>query len=170
MWRAREYRNYDEDADLAPHNLILTFRAIRQWVRSGAGKFDLDATIHATASQGLLNVQERPERRNAVKVSLFLDSGGAMDGHKLAAQALFSAAKAEFRQLSFFYFQNCLYEDVWTDNARRITHKTPIWNILRRFGPEYRAIFVGDAAMSPMKSKSPVMPSRTGTPNPDIFN
>ena len=104
VWGAREYRNYDEDADLAPHNLILTLRALKHWVRSGSEKFSLDATIHATAGHGLLDVQERPERRNVLKMFSFLDIGGAMDGHVLAAQALFAAAKAEFRQLSFFYF------------------------------------------------------------------
>ena len=154
VWEAREYRNYDEDADLGPRNLKLALRALRQWAREGAEKFDLDATISATARQGWLDVQERPERRNAVKVLLFLDIGGSMDGHVLAAQALFAAAKAEFRQLSFFYFHNCLYETVWTDNTRRIAHKTPTWDILRRFGPDYRAIFIGDAAMSPYEVDS----------------
>jgi uncharacterized protein with von Willebrand factor type A (vWA) domain len=78
-----------------------------------------------------------------------------MDGHVLATQALFAAAKAEFRQLSFFYFHNCLYEEVWTDNARRLTQRLPTWDILRRYGPDYRAIFVGDAAMSPYEIDSP---------------
>ncbi len=149
VWEKREFRNLDDDAELGPRTLKLALRALRLWAREGSQTFDLDATIKATARQGWLDVQERPERRNAVKVLLFLDIGGSMDGHVLQTQALFAAAKAEFRQLSFFYFHNCLYEDVWTDNARRHTARTPTFDILRRFGPDYRAIFVGDAAMSP---------------------
>lgn len=155
VWEAREFRNYDEDAELGPRNLKLALRALRRWAREGQSTFDLDATIHATARQGWLDVQERPERRNAVKVLMFLDVGGSMDGHVLAAQALFAAAKAEFRQMAFFYFHNCLYETVWTDNARRHVDKTATWDILRRYGPDYRAIFVGDAAMSPYEIEAP---------------
>ena len=155
VWEKREFRNLDDDAEIGPRTLKLALRALRRWAREGASTFDLDATINATARQGWLDVQERPERRNAVKVLLFLDVGGSMDGHVLAAQALFAAAKAEFRQLSFFYFHNCLYEDLWTDNFRRLTQRTPTWDALRRFGPDYRAIFVGDAAMSPYEIDAP---------------
>ncbi|MGV8987350.1 MAG: vWA domain-containing protein [Cypionkella sp.] len=155
VWEKREFRNLDEDAELGPRNLKLALRALRKWAREGTAKFDLEATIDATARQGWLDVQERPERRNAVKVLLFLDIGGSMDGHVLAAQALFAAAKAEFRQLSFFYFHNCLYEGVWTENTRRHANTTPTWDVLRRFGPDYRAIFVGDAAMSPYEVDAP---------------
>ncbi len=155
VWETREFRNLDTDAELGPRNLKLALRALRQWARTGESRFDLPATIAATARQGWLDVQERPERRNAVKLLLFLDVGGSMDGHVLATQALFAACKAEFRQLSFFYFHNCLYEEVWTDNARRLTQRLPTWDILRRYGPDYRAIFVGDAAMSPYEIESP---------------
>ena len=155
VWEKREFKNLDDDAEIGPRSLKLALRALRQWARTGESTFDLPATISATARQGWLDVQTSPERRNAVKLLLFLDIGGSMDGHVLATQALFAAAKAEFRQLSFFYFHNCLYEEVWTDNARRLTQRIPTWDILRRFGPDYRAIFVGDAAMSPYEIDSP---------------
>ena len=155
VWEKREFKNLDDDAEIGPRSLKLALRALRQWARTGESTFDLPATISATARQGWLDVQTTPERRNAVKLLLFLDVGGSMDGHVLATQALFAAAKAEFRQLSFFYFHNCLYEEVWTDNARRLTQRIQTWDILRRFGPDYRAIFVGDAAMSPYEIDSP---------------
>jgi hypothetical protein len=155
VWEQREFRNLDEDAELGPRSLKLALRALRRWAREGQQHFDLDATIQATARQGWLDVQERPERRNAVKVLLFLDIGGSMDDHVLQAQALFSAAKAEFRQLTSFYFHNCLYESLWQDNTRRMVHKIPTWDVLRRYGPDYRAIFVGDAAMSPYEIDAP---------------
>ncbi|MBI1172234.1 VWA domain-containing protein [bacterium] len=155
VWEAREFRNLDEDAELGPRTLKLALRALRRWARAGAARFDLPATIDATARSGWLDVQERPERRNAVRVLLFLDIGGSMDGHVMAAQALFAAARAEFRDLAVFYFHNCLYESVWTDNARRQSSTIPTWDVLRRYGPDHRAIFVGDAAMSPYEVDAP---------------
>lgn len=147
VWEARAFRDLDADADLAPRNLKLALRALRRWARDGARSFDLEATVEATARQGWLEVQERPERRNGLRVALFLDIGGSMDAHVLATRALFGAAQAEFRQLVTHYFHNCLYETLWTDAARR--EKVATLDVLRRLGPLTRAIFVGDAAMSP---------------------
>ncbi len=59
-----------------------------------------------------LDVVTRPERRNAVKVLLFLDVGGSMDDHIRVVEELFSAARAEFKHLEYYYFHNCLYEGV----------------------------------------------------------
>ena len=77
-------------------------------------------TIEGTArNAGWLDVHMQPERRNRVKVLLFLDVGGSMDPHVRVCEELFSAAKAEFRQLEHFYFHNCVYDHVWRDNGRR---------------------------------------------------
>ena len=70
-------------------------------------------------------MQTRPERRNAIKVLLFLDVGGSMDPYIKLVEELFSAARAEFKHLEYFYFHNCLYEGVWRDNSRR-------WDALER--------------------------------------
>jgi hypothetical protein len=94
-------------------------------------------------------VKTRPERRNAVKVLLFLDIGGSMDDHVKVMQELFSAARTELKSLEHFYFHNCLYEGVWRDNARRWNAQIPTWDILRTYGPDWKCIFVGDASMSP---------------------
>ena len=113
------------------------------------------ATIRRTAEQGWLDVVTRPERRNAIKVLLFLDIGGSMDPHVRVVEELFSAARAEFKHLEWFYFHNCLYEAVWRDNRRRWDRQTPTEEVLRTFGPDYRVIFVGDAAMSPYEIVQP---------------
>jgi hypothetical protein len=58
----------------------VALKRLRQWARDGAAEeLDLDGTIRATAEHGYLDVKTRPERRNAVKVILFLDVGGSMD-------------------------------------------------------------------------------------------
>ena len=72
-----------------------------------------------------------------------------MDDHINIVAELFSAARAEFRQLEFFYFHNCLYEHVWKDNRRRHSEVILTWDLIHKYGSDYKVIFVGDAAMSP---------------------
>ena len=156
VWDRREFRNVDDTVELGTRNIKIALRRLRKWARSGAAdELDLDGTIRATAEHGWLDVQLRPERRNAVKVLLFLDAGGSMDPYVRVMEELFSAARSEFRQLRVFYFHNCLYEGVWTDNRRRWDAQTPTWDLLRTFGSDYRCIFVGDASMSPYELLHP---------------
>ena len=156
VWDRREFRNLDDTVELGTRNIKIALRRLRKWARSGAAdELDLDGTIRATAEHGWLDVQLRPERRNAVKVLLFLDAGGSMDPYVRVMEELFSAARSEFRQLRVFYFHNCLYEGVWTDNRRRWDAQTPTWDLLRTFGADYRCIFVGDASMSPYELLHP---------------
>ncbi len=156
VWDKREFRNLDDKAELGTRTIKLALRRLRKWAREGAAdELDLDGTIRATAEHGWLDVQTRPERRNAVKVLLFLDVGGSMDPYVKVMEDLFSAARAEFRHLIPFYFHNCLYEGLWRDNARRWSDQTPTWDVLRTYGSDYKAIFVGDAAMSPYEIVQP---------------
>lgn len=150
VWDKREFRNLDESIEIGTRNIKVALKRLRQWARDGAAdELDLDGTIRATAENGYLDVQTRPERRNAVKVLLFLDVGGSMDPHIKLVEELFSAAKSEFKHLEHFYFHNCLYEGVWRDNRRRWDAQTPTWDVLRTYGSDYKCIFVGDASMSP---------------------
>jgi uncharacterized protein with von Willebrand factor type A (vWA) domain len=156
VWDKREFRNLDDKVELGTRNIKVALRRLRRWARNGAAdELDLDGTIRATADHGYLDVQTRPERRNAVKVLLFLDVGGSMDPYIRVLDELFSAAKAEFKHLRHFYFHNCLYEGVWTDNIRRWDQQTPTWEVLRTYGADYKAIFVGDASMSPYEILHP---------------
>lgn len=150
VWDKREFRNLDDSVELGTRNIKVALKRLRHWARDGAHEeLDLDGTIRATAEQGWLDVRTRPERRNAVKVLLFLDVGGSMDPYVRVVEELFSAARAEFKHLEYYYFHNCLYEFVWRDNARRWSERTPTWEVLRTYGADYKCIFVGDASMSP---------------------
>jgi uncharacterized protein with von Willebrand factor type A (vWA) domain len=156
VWDKREFRNLDDQVELGTRNIKVALRRLRRWARDGAAEeLDLDGTIRATAEHGWLDVQTRPERRNAVKVLLFLDVGGSMDPHVKVVEELFSAARSEFRHLEHFYFHNCLYEGVWRDNARRWDAQTPTWEVLRTYGADWKCIFVGDASMSPYEILQP---------------
>ena len=150
VWDKREFRNLDDSVELGTRNIKVALKRLRHWARDGAhDELDLDGTIRATAEQGWLDVRTRPERRNAVKVLLFLDVGGSMDPYVKVVEELFSAAKAEFKHMEYYYFHNCLYEFVWRDNARRWSERTPTWEVLRTYSADYKCIFVGDANMSP---------------------
>ena len=150
VWDRREFRNFDDTVELGTRNIKVALKRLRRWVRDGAAdELDLVGTIRATAEHGYLDVQTRPERRNAVKLLMFFDVGGSMDDHIRGVEELFSAARAEFRHMDYFYFHNCLYEGVWKDNRRRRAEITPTMDILRTYGPDYHVVFVGDAAMSP---------------------
>jgi len=156
VWDKREFRNLDDTVELGTRNIKVAMKRLRRWARDGAhDELDLDGTIRATAEHGYLDVKTRPERRNAVKVILFLDVGGSMDDHVKVVEELFSAARAEFKHLEYYYFHNCLYEGVWRDNRRRWDAQTPTWEVLNTYGPDYKCIFVGDASMSPYEIAYP---------------
>ncbi|MCF2872275.1 VWA domain-containing protein [Octadecabacter sp. G9-8] len=156
VWDKREFRNLDDSVELGTRNIKIALKRLRNWARDGAAEeLDLDGTIRATAETGYIDVKTRPERRNAVKVLLFLDVGGSMDPHIKLVEELFSAAKSEFKHFEHFYFHNCLYEGVWRDNRRRWDAQTPTWDVLRTYGPDYKCIFVGDASMSPYEVAYP---------------
>ena len=151
VWDQRQFRNYDDNADLSPRNLQIALRRLRKFARQGAvEELDIESTIDATAREaGLLDIRMRPERHNAVKVLLFLDVGGSMDDHVFAAESLFNACKNEFKRLEHYYFHNFIYESVWQDNRRRFSERTSTLELIRRFNPDYKVVFVGDAAMAP---------------------
>ncbi len=156
VWDKREFRNLDDTVELGTRNIKVALKRLRRWARDGAQEeLDLGGTIRSTAEHGYLDVKTRPERRNAVKVLLFLDVGGSMDPHVKVVEELFSAARTEFKHMEYFYFHNCLYEGVWRDNRRRWEAQTPTQEILRTYGPDYRCIFVGDASMSPYEIAYP---------------
>ncbi|WP_294298174.1 VWA domain-containing protein [uncultured Sphingomonas sp.] len=156
VWDQREFKNLDNTRELGTRNIKVALRRLRRFAREGAAdELDIDGTIEGTAKQGWLDVRMRPERHNAVKLLLFLDVGGSMDPFIKLCEELFSAATSEFKNLEFFYFHNCLYEGVWKDNRRRFAERTATWDVLHKYGHDYKVVLVGDAAMSPYEISHP---------------
>lgn len=156
VWDKRKFRNLDDSVELGTRNIKVALKRLRVWARSGADEeLALDDTIRATAERGYLDVVTRPERRNAVKLVVFLDVGGSMDDHIKVVEELFSAARTEFKHLEYYYFHNCLYEGVWRDNNRRWTEQISTWDVLNTYGSDYKCLFVGDASMSPYEIAVP---------------
>ena len=157
VWEARAYRDYDDERELGTRNIKVALRRLRRFAREGAAEeLALDDTIRATASNaGFLDIKMQPERRNNIKVLMLLDIGGTMDDHIARTEELFSAAKTEFKNMEFFYFHNCVYDYLWKNNRRRHAERFPSWDILRKYPPDTRLIFVGDATMSPYEILQP---------------
>jgi len=157
VWEQRAYRDYDDQVELGTRNIKVALRRLRKFAREGADEeLDLDDTIASTArNAGWLDIRMIPERHNTIKVLMLLDVGGTMDDHIQQTEELFSAAKTEFKHLEFYYFHNCVYDFVWKNNRRRHAERFDTWDILRKYNPDYRLIFVGDATMSPYEVLQP---------------
>ena len=157
VWEKREYRNLDDSVELGTRNIKVALRKLRRFAREGSPDvFDLDGTITSTArNAGWLDIRMIPERHNAVKLLLFLDVGGSMDPHVKVCEELFSACKTEFKHLEYYYFHNFVYESVWKDNRRRHGERIPLFDVMRKYTPDYKMIFVGDATMSPYEILHP---------------
>ena len=151
VWEARTYKDYDLERELGTRNLKVALRRLRKFAREGQDtELALDATIRATANNaGYLDIRMQPERRDKIKVLMLFDVGGSMDDHVERTEELFSAASSEFKDMEFFYFHNCVYDFLWKNNRRRNTERFPTWDVLRKYAPDTKLIFVGDATMSP---------------------
>ena len=157
VWDQRVFRDYDENVELGIRNIQLALRRLRKFAREGAEEeLDMDGTIRATAhNAGYLDLKLVPERHNKVKVLLFLDVGGSMDEFVHRCEELFSACKTEFKHLEYFYFHNFIYESVWRNNRLRHQEKLSTYDVLHKYGPDYKLIIVGDASMSPYEILQP---------------
>lgn len=157
VWDKREFKNLDANVEIGTRNLKVALRKLRQFARTGSSEeLALDDTIAATArNAGYLDIKMKPERHNAIKVLMFFDIGGSMDDHIKVCEQLFSAIHGEFKHLEFFYFHNCLYENVWRDNNRRRSEKIDLLQVLHTYSRDYKVIFVGDATMGPYEITYP---------------
>ena len=105
VWDRREFRNLDDTVELGTRNIKVALKRLRRWARDGAAEeLDLDGTIRATADRGYLDVRTRPERRNAVKVVLFLDIGGSSNPEKVVAALEIMTADPNVASILFNIF------------------------------------------------------------------
>ncbi|WP_250658408.1 vWA domain-containing protein [Alkalimarinus coralli] len=157
VWEKRGYKDLDDSVTIGIRNIKMALRRLRKFARQGAvEELDLDDTIRSTArNAGYLDIKMVPERHNTVKVLLFLDVGGSMDPHIRVCEELFSACRTEFKHLEYFYFHNFIYESVWKSNVRRMSETTNTWDLVHKYTPDYKVIFVGDASMAPYEITQP---------------
>lgn len=152
-WGSREFQGLDDEIELNTRGIKMALRRLRKFAREGAhDELDLDGTISSTArNAGWLDIKMRPERKNKVKVLILFDTGGSMAPHVKQCEELFSAVRAEFKQLEYFYFHNCVGDSVWRYSGTHLLLHYPIHYLINKFGKDYKLIVVGDASMSPVE-------------------
>lgn len=150
VWEKRKFRDLDDSIELGTRNIKMALRRLRKFARTGAEEeLDLDDTIRSTAhNAGLLDIKMVPERHNAVKILILFDVGGSMDPYVKTCEELFSAVKVEFKHMEYFYFHNFIYDGLWQNNHLHYDEVIPTLDVLRKYGSDYKVIFVGDAAMA----------------------
>ena len=151
VWEERKYENLDDSLQLGTRNIKIALRKLRKMARKGESfEFNLDDTIKSTAKNaGYLELEYVREKLNDINLIVFFDVGGSMDPFVKMCEELFSAAKSEFKNLEYYYFHNCIYESVWTDNFRRNENRVLTQSILNKFSPNHKILIIGDASMAP---------------------
>lgn len=157
VWDKREFKNYDDNLELNTRNTQMALRRLRILTREGVeDELNLDETIDRTCNNaGYLDIKMQASKQNRVKILLLLDVGGSMDDFIEECSMLFSSAKHQFKNLEFYYFHNCVYENLWKDNGRRYEDKISTWDVLNKYNKDYKVIFIGDASMSPWELAEP---------------
>ncbi|MFO0725493.1 MAG: VWA containing CoxE family protein [Myxococcota bacterium] len=170
----RRWQNYRTDQVLEVRDFAIALRALRHLAREGEERLDIEETIDATAKNaGEIEIIQRRDRKNRVKVALFMDSGGSMYPHTDLVSRLFTAAKEAkgFKTFQHYYFHNCIYQHLWTDYEQG--DRVQSGKVLEKLDPDHRLIFVGDASMAPWelftKSMALGVPAPSGLDRFEMF-
>jgi hypothetical protein len=145
----RYFRNYSSDMVLDTRQLRVALSKLRTLLPEGPeDELDLESTIDKTCrNAGELELAWKRDKKNKIKLLLMMDVGGSMEPYHWAVSKLFSAAKSQIKDLKYFYFHNCVYQDLWKDIERNDDAATT--EFLKQHEQDYKVIFVGDAGMAP---------------------
>ena len=147
----RRFKNYRNDLTLDIRQIRVALRGLRQLTRVGPlDELDLDETIKTTAKNaGEIEFIWRRQRKNTVKLLLLMDVGGSMEPFAELCSQLFSAAhsSSHFKDFQYYYFHNCVYDNVYTDIERSESVATD--HLLQTLEQDYKVLLVGDARMAP---------------------
>jgi hypothetical protein len=151
----RTFQNYRDDVTLDTRSIKTVLSYIRQVVREGPkDNLDVEGTIDATCrNAGELEFIWERARKKKIKLMLLMDAGGTMTPYTDLVSRLFSAAKDIVKDLQFYYFHNCVYQDLYTDIGQM--KSVPTRRVLDQASRAYKVIIVGDAYMAPSELISP---------------
>jgi uncharacterized protein with von Willebrand factor type A (vWA) domain len=151
----RSFQNYRDDVALDTRSMKTALSYIRQVVREGLkDTLDIDGTIDATCrNAGELEFIWDRAKKKRIKLLLLMDAGGTMSPHAELVSRLFSAAKDIVKDLQFYYFHNCVYQELYTDIWQM--KAVPTRKVLDQISRNYKVILVGDAYMAPSELMSP---------------
>jgi uncharacterized protein with von Willebrand factor type A (vWA) domain len=151
----RSFKNYRDDVTLDTRSIKTVLSYIRQVVREGPkDSLDVEGTIDATCrNAGELEFIWDRARKKRIKLMLLMDAGGTMTPYTDLVSRLFSAAKDIVKDLKFYYFHNCVYQELYTDIWQQKAVSTR--KVLDQTNRDYKVILVGDAYMAPSELLSP---------------
>ncbi len=141
LGQARIRKNLTTTVELGTRNIKVALKRLRTLGAARRRAEELACSAPSTPlheARYLDDAGTPPSGGNAVKLLMFFDVSGSMDDHIHVVEELFSAARAEFRQLEYFYFHNCLYEGLWKDNRRRLSQTIATSVVLHKYRPDYR--------------------------------
>lgn len=149
LWNFKDFR---EDNVLNIRQFQMAFRRLCLYSDQFGPEVELDIqrTIHDTCQKGgLLQIRQKKPRRNAIKVLMFIDSGGTMTPYHALCSRLFQAVSRSnrFKDLKIYYFHNCIDEYLYTNPTLRLKYEVSTQKVLRECDKDYKVIFVGDATM-----------------------
>ena len=149
LWNFKDFR---EDNVLNIRQFQMAFRRLCLYSDQFGPEVELDIqrTIHDTCQKGgLLQIRQKKPRRNAIKVLMFIDSGGTMTPYHDLCSRLFQAVSLSnrFKDLKIYYFHNCIDEYLYTNPTLRLKYEVSTQKVLRECDKDYKVIFVGDATM-----------------------
>jgi len=145
----RTFRNYSSTIVLDTRQMKVALSHLRSLLPIGPEeKLNLEETIDTTCKNaGEIELVWETKEKKSSKVILLMDVGGSMTPYSRMVERLFSAAQSQIRKFNFFYFHNCIYQDLYTDIERQDTISTA--DFLKSMDPDYKVIIVGDAEMAP---------------------
>lgn len=145
----RTFRNYSSDIILDTRQMKVALSHLRSLLPIGPEeKLNLEETIDTTCKNaGEIELVWETKEKKASKVILLMDVGGSMTPYSRLVERLFSAAQSQIRKFKYFYFHNCIYQDLYADIERQETISTA--DFLKSVDPDYKVIIVGDAEMAP---------------------
>jgi uncharacterized protein with von Willebrand factor type A (vWA) domain len=145
----RRYKSYAVDAPLTLSQVGEALKRLRRMMPAGPrDALNIEKTIYETMrSGGEIEIVYDRRLLDRLKVALLIDNGGtSMDAYVNIVQVLFSYAHSQFKELTTYYFHNCIYGRVWEDAER--TKRSVLLAELIKKAPQTRLIIVGDASMA----------------------
>jgi uncharacterized protein with von Willebrand factor type A (vWA) domain len=145
----RNYVNYSENSTLGQGNLRQVLASLKNLQAVGPeNELNVDETIARTAKNGgEIELVFSRELRDRLKLVVLLDNGGySMMPYVELVRRVFGRIQAQFKELKYYYFHNCVYGTVYSDPAR--SRPVP-WDRFTGGGRERRLILIGDANMAP---------------------
>lgn len=145
----RNYLNYRDRSLLSAENLRQVLASLKSLRPVGPPtELDVDETIAQTARNGgEIELVFRRELRNRTHLKVLLDNGGySMTPYLALVKTVFNHIHDLFRDVTFYYFHNCIYGEVYLDAPRT---QPMVWDKFLGDSRYSRLLIIGDANMAP---------------------